>query len=49
MSRKLVIKWMYFGNIFIGLGIIISDKWIGLTIGNLFIGLEKWGRNNENS
>lgn len=41
MRRRFVVKWMYWGNYFIGAGIIIGDEYTGITIGNLFIGFEK--------
>ena len=41
MRKKFVVKWMYFGNIFIGVGIVIGPEFVGITIGNLFIGVEK--------
>ena len=40
MRKKFIIKWMYWGNIFIGVGIVIGSEYIGLTVGNLFIGFE---------
>ena len=44
MKIKFIIKWMWFeGNkqLFLGFGFIIGKHYIGLTISNLFIGLEK--------
>ena len=38
---KFIIKWMYFGQVFIGIGIIFGKEFIGITINNLFIGLKK--------
>lgn len=40
MKKKFVFEWMYFGQVFIGIGIIFGLKYTGLTIGNLFIGLK---------
>ena len=44
MKKRLVVKWMYFGNIFIGAGIIIGKDYNGITLGNLFIGFENKNR-----
>ena len=41
MRKKFVIKWIYFGQIFIGAGIIFGLEHVGITIGNLFIGFEE--------
>ena len=37
---KFVIKWMYYGQVFIGVGFIFGKEYTGITIGNLFIGIE---------
>lgn len=39
---KLVIKWYYFGQLFLGVGIILSKRRIGITLLNLFIGSERY-------
>lgn len=43
MRKKFVVKWIHFGNYFIGIGFIFGDEYIGVTIGNLFIGFENNG------
>jgi len=40
MKKRFVVKWIYFGNLFIGAGIIIGKEYTGVTVGNLFIGVE---------
>jgi hypothetical protein len=39
---KFVIKWYYFGQLFLGIGFIISKNRIGITLLNLFIGSERY-------
>jgi len=41
MKRKFVVSWIYFGQLFIGIGIIIGKEYTGITIGNLFIGVKR--------
>jgi len=38
---KFKIKWMYYGQVFIGVGVVFGLEYTGVTIGNLFIGFEK--------
>jgi hypothetical protein len=35
---KFIIKWVWYAELFIGIGLILSKEMIGITISNLFIG-----------
>ncbi|MFX0084326.1 MAG: hypothetical protein ACFFAU_01530 [Candidatus Hodarchaeota archaeon] len=41
MRKRFVIKLFKEENLFIGIGFILGDEYIGLTINNLFIGIKK--------
>jgi len=41
MKRKFMVRWIYFGQLFIGIGVIIGKEYTGIIIGNLFIGVKE--------